>query len=154
MSERVPFGVALRVILEMYLSGTSTPAPGKVVAITISQNGSAYAPPHIGAENATEIGSGTYFADLDPTDVGILGPLCVMGTAPGCDAAKARFRVVNPHTLGADALPNVVSGQPGSVARTADGLTIPEPLDVVNSNVVELNGTQLHGNGSTVPWGP
>lgn len=154
MAERIPQSVAVRVAFDAYLTGTTTPATGKTIAVTISKNGAAFANPHAGATDATEVGSGTYYVDLDTTDTGTLGPLVLLGAEASIDNVKYHARVVNPHTLGADALPSVASGSAGSVATTTGGAAIAPAPAVVDANVKKINGTTVNGDGSSTPWGP
>jgi hypothetical protein len=154
VAERVPQSVALRVTFDAFLTGTTTPATGKTIAIQISKNGGAFANPAAGALNATEVSAGTYYADLGAADIGTLGPLVFKGAEASIDNVKAHMRVVNANTLGAAALPNVAAGAADSIATTTDGAPIQPPAMVVHANIVSINGTVLQGDGTSIPWGP
>lgn len=94
MTGHIAQGSAIRIGLQAYLSADHvTPATGKTIAITISRNGAAYGNPNAGATNATEIGSGSYYVDLDATDTGTAGPLFVRGAVSGIDDVVALFQV-------------------------------------------------------------
>jgi hypothetical protein len=94
MPERIPQSVAIRVPLQAYLATDhTTPATGKTIAVQISKDGAAYANPHAGATNATEIGHGSYYVDLDGTDTGTVGPLLVRGTEGTIDDSLAWYDV-------------------------------------------------------------
>jgi hypothetical protein len=94
MAERIPQSAAIRVPLQAYLASDHvTPATGKTIAITISKNGAGYGTPHGGAVNATSIGSGSYYVDLDSTDTGTVGPLFVLGTEGTIDNIVAIYDV-------------------------------------------------------------
>lgn len=113
-SERIPRSATIRVPLYAVLSADHyTPATGKTIAITISQNGAAFANPSGGATNATEIGSGWYYVDLSTTDTGTLGPLIIIGNAATIDQTSQTYDVV-------------VSPQPANVTQWASG-AVPAP---------------------------
>jgi hypothetical protein len=81
MAERILQSTTFRVPFIAYLATDGrTPATGKTIAITISKNCAAFGNPNAGATNATEIGSGWYYVELDTTDTATLGPLLVHGT--------------------------------------------------------------------------
>lgn len=95
MAERIPQSQGLRVTFNAKLTSDHySPATGKTIAITISKNGGTFANPSVGALNATEIASGTYYVDLTGTDTNTLGPLIVIGTAAATDNVYAYFEVV------------------------------------------------------------
>lgn len=118
MAERIPQSATIRVPLQAYLSSDHiSPATGKTIAITLSQNGGAYANPSGGATNAVEIGNGSYYVDLTTTDTGTLGPLFVLGTASGVDNVVAIYNVVKATNAG-------FTGVPDANAGAANGLWI------------------------------
>ncbi len=92
--ERIDQSVAKRVLLKAYSSTDhSTPGTGLTIPVKLSVNGGAFADPHTGATNATEIANGWYYVDLDTTDTGTLGPLVVRGTEATIDDSEATFDV-------------------------------------------------------------
>lgn len=107
--------MAKRVALKAYLTGTTTPATGKTVAITISKNGGAYANPSAGTTNATEISNGSYYVDLSTTDTGTLGPLMVLGVVSGIDNIDAIFTVADAHNAGFDGVPSATAAASGGL---------------------------------------
>lgn len=122
MSERIPTAVAIRVPLYAYLTGTSTPATGKTIAITVSKNGAAYGNPSGGATNATEIGNGAYYVDLTTTDTGTAGPLLVRGTNVDIDPVQVPpYNVVNAHNAGFDGVPNATAAASGGLPTVGTG---------------------------------
>ncbi len=110
MSERVPQSVAKRVSFQAYLTGTTTPATGKTIPITLSKNGGSFANPSVGATNATEIGGGCYYVDLSTTDTGTLGPAIVRGLEGTIAPVFVTFEVTNAHNAGFDGIPAVTAG--------------------------------------------
>jgi hypothetical protein len=98
----IPQSVAKRVVFKAFLGDGVTPATGKTLPITLSQNAGAFANPSAGATNATEIAKGWYYVDLSTTDTGTLGPLIVAWAATGVDGSEVVFSVVNAHNAGFD----------------------------------------------------
>jgi hypothetical protein len=92
------------VMLKMVLTGTTTPATGKTVAVTISKAGGAFANPSAGATNAVEVGNGWYKVTLSVTDTNTLGDLVVLGTEVTCDNSERVFNVSNDILDVADAI--------------------------------------------------
>lgn len=115
MPERIPQSVAKRVAFKAYLTGTTTPATSKTIAITISKNGAAYGNPSAGATSATEIASGSYYVDLSVTDTGTLGPLMLLGTAAAIDNVDVVFEVANAHNAGFDGVPSAAAQATGGL---------------------------------------
>lgn len=100
MPERISQGSTLRVPLQAYLASDHiSPATGKTIAIQISKNGAAYGNPNAGATNATGIGNGSYYVDLDATDLGTIGPLFVRGTEGTIDPVVAIYNVIEPAVI-------------------------------------------------------
>jgi hypothetical protein len=116
-TERIPNGVAIRVVLKAFLSSDHvSAATGKTLAVKVSKNGAAFADPNAGATNATEIGSGWYYVDLNTTDTGTNGPLLVRATAATVDDIEPPpFLVVSAHNAGFDSLPDVTAAAAGGV---------------------------------------
>lgn len=131
----IPQSVARRCYLKAYLTSDHvSPATGKTLACVISKNGASFANPHAGATNATEIGSGWYYVDLDTTDTATKGPLQVRATASGVDDVEPEaYEVMSAHNAGFDGVPDVAAG-------ASSGL----PLSVDSSgrvDVLKVNGT-------------
>ncbi len=130
MAERIPQSATIRVPLQAYLASDHvTPATGKTIAITISQNGGNYGNPSGGVTNAQEIGSGSYYVDLSTTDTGTLGPLFVKGTEAATDNVIAIYNVVKAHNAGFDGVPDAAANANGglpilSVSGTTLGYTV------------------------------
>lgn len=92
--ERIAQSTAKRVLLKAFLASDHiSPATGKTIAVVISKNGAAFGNPNAGATNATAIGNGWYYVDLDATDTGTLGPLVVRGTEGTIDDTEIAFSV-------------------------------------------------------------
>lgn len=87
-------------MMKLFLTGTTTPATGKTVAVTLSKNGAAFANPNAGATNATEVSNGWYKFTNDTTDSNTIGDLVVRGTATGCDDTERVFSIVSATTGG------------------------------------------------------
>ena len=95
--ERIPQGTTRRQLLKAYLASDHlSAATGKTLAVTLSKNGGAFANPHAGATDATEVANGWYFVDLDVTDTATLGPLVIRATATGVDDVELLLTVVDP----------------------------------------------------------
>jgi hypothetical protein len=108
---------ATRITLQAYLSSDHvTPATGKTIPVTISKNGGSYANPNAGATNATEIGSGSYYVDLDTTDTATLGPIIIKGEEGTIDTIIRHDRVVL-------AVPSVNIKYVNDIQVTGDGET-------------------------------
>lgn len=123
-------------MLKLFLTGTTTAATGKTVAITISKNGGAFANPNAGATNATEVANGWYKVTLDATDTNTLGDLVVRGTATSCDDTERFFGVVSATTGGLLSLPAIPAGARGGLpvsqlGQTGDGDTLSCGVTVV-----------------------
>lgn len=132
--ERIPQSTAIRIELQAYLSSDHvSPATGKTIAITISKNGAAYGNPNAGATNATEIGSGSYYVDLDTTDTGTTGPLAIKGAEGTIDTIINWKRVVAATNAGFTALPAVAAGANGGVPLV--GTQIPNATAAANGGL-------------------
>ncbi len=141
MPERIPQSVTIRVPIQAFLTGTTTPATGKTIAITISKNAAAYGNPSGGATNATEIASGSYYVDLSTTDSGTLGPLWVLGTGSGIDNVVAIYDVVKATNGGFSALPDTASASNASLLTAGSGTAqVATSGGVVNASVTQWNG--------------
>ncbi len=92
---QIPQSTSRVVMLKLFLTGTTTAATGKTLAIVLSKAGGSFANPNAGAVNATEITNGWYKFTADTTDTGTLGDLVVRGTASGCDDSERIFGVVS-----------------------------------------------------------
>jgi hypothetical protein len=122
MQQNVIQGSTKTVYLKLYNAGTTTPATGKTVAVTLSKNGGAFANPSAGATNATEIANGWYYVALSATDTATIGPLVVLGQASGCDNVDPLFDVVPGVVLSSVPYPSVnTAGIAGVAATQADG---------------------------------
>lgn len=106
MPERIPQSTTIRVPIRAFLAGTNTPVTGKIIAVTISKNGGAYANPSVGATNATEIGSGSYYVDLSTADTGTVGPLFIKAAEAAIDDVAAIYSVVLATNAGFTGIPN------------------------------------------------
>lgn len=92
--DRISQSVAKRVPLKAFLSSDHiSPGTGLTIAVVISKNGAAFGNPNAGATNATSIGNGWYYVDLDTTDTGTVGPLIVRGTEGTIDPSEIAFSV-------------------------------------------------------------
>ncbi len=94
-SVQIPQSTSRIVRLKVFLTGTTTPATGKTVAVTLAKTSGDYANPSGGATNATEISNGWYYFTASTTDTGTLGDLVVKGSASGCDDSERLFVVVS-----------------------------------------------------------
>ncbi len=113
---------ARRFPLKAYLSSDHvSPATGKTLAVQISKNGTAFANPIGGATNATEIGSGWYYVDLDTTDTGTLGPLLIRATASGVDDVERETFVRKATNLGLSGVPDAAAGAAGGLPTLGTG---------------------------------
>lgn len=128
MPERIPQSTTIRVPLQAYLSSDHvTPATGKIIAVTISKNGAAYANPSAGATNATEVSNGSYYVDLSTTDAGTLGPLWVLGTCAGVDPVVVIYNVVGVPLV---QLANGVDHGGGTATLELGSIASKKPLNV------------------------
>lgn len=120
--ERIPQSQTIRVPMWAYLSSDHvSPAIGATIVIQISQNGSAFANPDAGPTNATEIGNGAYYVDLDGIDTGTQGPLIVLGTASGVDPVTVPpYNVVDAETAGFDNAAALLKYDMSTVTGEAD----------------------------------
>lgn len=120
MPIQIPQGSTFRVVLDAYLSSDHiTPATAKTIAVEISKNGAAYGNPNAGSTNATEIGDGSYYVDLDATDTNTLGPLKVLGTQGDIDPAKTPTYYVVPSLVNLNhTVPAIGRGTADSGAST------------------------------------
>lgn len=146
MAERIPQSVTIRVPLQAYLSSDHvSAATGLTIAITISQNGGAYANPSGGATNATEIASGSYYVDLSTTDTGTLGPLFVKGTSATMDTIIAIYNVVSATTLGASNLDAAISTRMATYTQPTGFLTATFPSGTIanTTNITSAAGCVL-----------
>ena len=120
--------------LQAYLSSDHvSPATGKTIAITLSQNGGGYANPSGGATNATEIGSGSYYVNLSATDTGTLGPLFVQGTSSGVDNVIAIYDVVNANNGGLAYLDAAISTRTKPADTQAAVTTVTTTTNLTNA---------------------
>ncbi len=108
---QIPTSTSRVAMLKLFLTGTTTAATGKTLAIVLSKAGGAFANPNAGATNATEVSNGWYKVTLDTTDTATLGDLVVRGTASGCDDAERIFGVVSAATGGLTNLDTTVSSR-------------------------------------------
>lgn len=136
MAERIPQAVSKLIIFRAYLSSDGkTLATGKIIAITISQNGGAFGNPHVGALNATEISNGFYKFTLDTTDTGTKGPLAWRGAEATINDAGDVMEVVSANNAGfagvPDAAATAAGGLPVSIAGGLD-------LDEMNADVESI----------------
>jgi len=158
---------AYTVMLKVVLSADHfTAATGKTVAIKLSKDGGAFADPHAGATNATEVSSGWYKVALDQTDTATLGDLVVRGTAASCDDSEQICQVTfsawdedtSEHNNGGSfgAYLQIVGGIVDSTGDAVDelhtlhGLSIPDPVTVTPT--LRTAGTisqTISGNGTT-----
>ncbi len=134
---QIPQSTSRRVLLKLYLTGTTTAATSKTLAITLSKTGGAFANPSAGATNATELSNGWYYVDLSITDTNTLGDLIVRGTATGCDDSERLFGIVLATNGGLTNLDVVTSTR---LAPTVSGRTL-------NVN------TSGHGDSNIQRWG-
>jgi hypothetical protein len=158
---RIPKAVAIRVALKAYDSTDHiTAKTGLTLAIVISLNGAAFGNPHIGATNATAIGNGWYYVDLDTTDTGTEGPLIVRGTAAGADDVETRYQVVKATNGGWTGIPDAAADAPGGLPISdAGGLDLDTnfstlasgELSILNrlSTIVTKTGTVSADAGNT-----
>lgn len=160
MAERIPQSVAIRVPLQAYLSSDHvTPATGKVIAVTISKNGAAYANPSGGATNAVEIGSGSYYVDLSTTDTGTLGPMFVKGAEGTIDTIITIYNVVSATNGGLSNLDVASStlataASVATVAAKTNSLTFTKANEL-DANIQSVNDVTVNGIGTAgSPWGP
>lgn len=131
----IPQSVVRRCYLKAYLaSDHASPATGKTLTCVVSKNGAAFANPHAGATNATEIGSGWYYVDLDTTDTGTKGPLQVRATSSGVDDVEPEtYEVASAHNAGFDGVPDVAAGASSGLPLSADASG--------RVDVLKVNGT-------------
>lgn len=151
---QVPQSTTRRVMLKLYLTGTTTAATGKTAAVTLSKAGAAFGNPSAGATNATELSGGWYYADLSTTDTGTLGDLVVRAAATGCDDAERMLGVVKATNAGWTALPDAAAeasgglytrgSGAGQIAQAANG-QVNVNLDTIKTQAVTCSG------GVTVP---
>ncbi len=151
---QVPQSTSRRVMLKVFLTGTSTPATGKTLAIVISKAGGAFANPSAGATNATEVAFGWYYVDPSTTDFGTLGDLVVRGTASGCDDAERLFAVVKATNAGLTGVPDAAAGANAglpvlSVSGTTLAYTV-STLTTYTGNTVQTGDsfTRIGTNGA------
>jgi len=142
----IPQGSTQRVEFMAFLaSDGKTPATGKTIAITISKNGGAFANPNAGATNATAIGNGWYYVDLNATDTNTLGPLAIRGAEGTIDDVGFSRRVVNANNAGLAALPNAAAEAAGGIYTRGTGAgQINQPANGrIDSNVVAMANNVL-----------
>ena len=133
MAERIPQSTSKVVPIRAYSSTDHvSPATGKTIAVTISQNGGRLQPLSAGATNATEISNGWYYVTLSTTDTGTLGPLVVVGTCTGVDQVDFQFDVVPATNGGLTALPTTAVSTNGSLITAGTGTS---QLAVTSGNV-------------------
>lgn len=180
MAERIPQSAIIRIPLQAYLSSDHvTAATGKTIAVTISKNGGAYGNPSVGAANATEIGSGSYYVDLSTTDTGTLGPLFIKGTEAATDTIIAIYNVTSDktgYTLTSAYDPAKTASQAGDAmtltaaydaAKVAASATMAAAIKTqtdkltftvanqLDANIQYVNDVQINGVGTSgSPWGP
>lgn len=124
MPHRIPQSVAIRVPLKAYLTSDHvSDATSKAIAIQISKNGAAFGNLNVGAASATEIGSGWYYAPLDATDTGTLGPLVIRGTCPGVDNVEIAYQVVDANSMGAAYLDAAMTSRSTYAGADTSGTT-------------------------------
>ncbi len=130
----IPQSTTRRVMLKVFLTGTTTAATGKTVSVKLSKAGSAFADPSAGATNATELASGWYYVDLSTTDTATLGDLIVRGTASGCDDSERLFGVVKATTGGLTALPDAAANANGGLPiLSVSGTTLAYTISTVTT---------------------
>lgn len=138
--DRITQSVAKRVVLKAFLSSDHiSPATGKTIAVVISKNGAAFGNPNAGATNATEIGNGWYYVDLDTTDTGTLGPLVVRGTEGTIDPTEIAFSVEQ--SIQAEANAALVANHLDHLlAATYDPSSKPGASDALLNELIENDG--------------
>lgn len=121
MAIQVPQSTSRVVMLKLYLAGTATPATGKILAIVLSKNNSAFANPSAGATNATELSNGWYAVTVSTTDTNTIGDLVVRGTAAACDDSERVFGIVKATNAGLTALPDTAVTSNASLITSGTG---------------------------------
>lgn len=156
MAEEFLQSTTRRVPLKAYLASDHvSDATGKTIAITISKNGAAFGNPNAGATNATSIGNGWYYVDLDTTDTATLGPLLVRGTEGTIDNIELSAQVVKATNRGATALPDTACTTNASLVTSGTGTS---QISVSSGQVIIQSGTgtgqiKLSGGYVAPNWG-
>ena len=137
------------IIFRMYLTGTSTAATGKTVAVTVSKNHAAFGNPAAGASNATEIGNGYYYYTPTGADTTTNGAIIWYATNADCDSDGVEHRIV-PATNGRlSALPATACTTNASLITSGTGTA---QLNVSSGHVVTVDTLTTY-TGNTVQTG-
>lgn len=140
--EKVIQSTTVTVPLKAYLASDGiTPATGKTISVTISKNKGAFGNPNAGATNATEIGSGWYYVDLNATDTGTAGLLIIKGTEATINPTEQAYMVTPQWAVQTD----LTSAVADSVAADGSRPSVQQALLQITRFLQEksLSGTTL-----------